>query len=560
MSSKPATSKRQYKPKTKTGCRTCKIRRIKCDEEHPWCRRCTSTGRKCDGYEFLPPKGNIRWTMPLLAKPDRTCSLSHHRLASIPHLSSEESLGFAFFRSRTTSEIAGFFKSELWEYTVLQISHDEPCIKTSLSTLGFMHLSLQRGIEKTGSNQEGILGLQYYSKAIHLVRDRINNANSSESIQVALVCCLLFVCVEMLLCQNINALTHIQTGCRILLDLPESQKNDPKSLVPRYKGNFLIKQLEDIFSRLACDATYYGAQSPAMVLHSWDFPTSFPDIFRTVEEARRYLDPIMGSVSAFRGDLRRAASQNVPENISDWAMRDCWEHALLRKFAVDGQNRILRLQSAIRSSLDRWLAAFENFKRREKVGLASEDLRARNLLESQYFVGLFFMLTWNSTHEMDCDRFIPQFARVIQLVEEYVGIASSHKQAANLLPIFTVESGIFPSLTMVALKCRDSRIRRRAISLLSQHIRQEGLWVGKLIARYAKQVADLEEAQATPTNSNICAKDIPENARFADVTFAGTDNRTLGRLVCARFPSERDGDLEIVEHLFPLNLGQPFVA
>lgn len=36
--------------RTRDGNKRCRIRRIKCDEEKPFCRRCVSTGRKCDGY------------------------------------------------------------------------------------------------------------------------------------------------------------------------------------------------------------------------------------------------------------------------------------------------------------------------------------------------------------------------------------------------------------------------------------------------------------------------------------------------------------------------------
>ncbi|KAL2807765.1 hypothetical protein BJX63DRAFT_60948 [Aspergillus granulosus] len=41
---------RATKLKVRTGCITCKIRRVKCDEGKPSCSRCVSTGRKCDGY------------------------------------------------------------------------------------------------------------------------------------------------------------------------------------------------------------------------------------------------------------------------------------------------------------------------------------------------------------------------------------------------------------------------------------------------------------------------------------------------------------------------------
>lgn len=42
------------KPHTKTftGCWTCRERRVKCDEEHPYCRRCQRSGWECKGYDL----------------------------------------------------------------------------------------------------------------------------------------------------------------------------------------------------------------------------------------------------------------------------------------------------------------------------------------------------------------------------------------------------------------------------------------------------------------------------------------------------------------------------
>lgn len=36
------------------GCLTCRMRKVKCDEQKPCCQRCVSTGRTCDGYTALP--------------------------------------------------------------------------------------------------------------------------------------------------------------------------------------------------------------------------------------------------------------------------------------------------------------------------------------------------------------------------------------------------------------------------------------------------------------------------------------------------------------------------
>ncbi|RMZ68865.1 c6 finger domain [Pyrenophora seminiperda CCB06] len=43
--------KKEIKRRTKTGCLTCRKRRIKCDEAHPMCRNCQKSKRDCLGYD-----------------------------------------------------------------------------------------------------------------------------------------------------------------------------------------------------------------------------------------------------------------------------------------------------------------------------------------------------------------------------------------------------------------------------------------------------------------------------------------------------------------------------
>ncbi|KAF2120826.1 hypothetical protein BDV96DRAFT_609910 [Lophiotrema nucula] len=43
--------KKEIKRRTKTGCLTCRKRRIKCDEAHPVCRNCQKSKRECMGYD-----------------------------------------------------------------------------------------------------------------------------------------------------------------------------------------------------------------------------------------------------------------------------------------------------------------------------------------------------------------------------------------------------------------------------------------------------------------------------------------------------------------------------
>ncbi|KAI7576181.1 hypothetical protein KC346_g19787, partial [Hortaea werneckii] len=58
--------KRLSRKRTKTGCLTCRKRRIKCGEERPVCKNCIKSKRHCDGYNqrvvFKPPTFDYRPT------------------------------------------------------------------------------------------------------------------------------------------------------------------------------------------------------------------------------------------------------------------------------------------------------------------------------------------------------------------------------------------------------------------------------------------------------------------------------------------------------------------
>jgi len=53
--SKDGTRKRAAKPKVRTGCITCKVRRVKCDEMRPECLRCVKFGE----YLFATRRGEL---------------------------------------------------------------------------------------------------------------------------------------------------------------------------------------------------------------------------------------------------------------------------------------------------------------------------------------------------------------------------------------------------------------------------------------------------------------------------------------------------------------------
>ncbi len=55
--------------KSRSGCVSCKERRVKCDEEKPECKRCILAGRRCEGYSVSTPSSRASSSPPLQQSP-----------------------------------------------------------------------------------------------------------------------------------------------------------------------------------------------------------------------------------------------------------------------------------------------------------------------------------------------------------------------------------------------------------------------------------------------------------------------------------------------------------
>jgi hypothetical protein len=88
-----------------------RIRKVKCDEARPSCIRCTSTGRKCDGYAGQPYATALSAGVKL-------------------HVSVSEYRALDFFCRRVAAAIAGTLDPEaFWTRTVHQASQNEPAVR-----------------------------------------------------------------------------------------------------------------------------------------------------------------------------------------------------------------------------------------------------------------------------------------------------------------------------------------------------------------------------------------------------------------------------------------------
>lgn len=97
-----------------------------------------------------------------------------------------------------------------------------------------------------------------------------------------------------------------------------------------------------------------------------------------------------------------------------------------------------------------------------------------------------------TTSEMVYDSFMNEFRYIIQAAEKLTATCEANPSSINTSR-FSFDIGLVPPLHVVATKCREPNIRRKAVELLFRNPRQEGMWDGRLSGRIGRWIMTCEE-------------------------------------------------------------------
>jgi hypothetical protein len=132
-----------------------RIRRVKCDEDRPYCLRCRTFGIECDGYT-LPDKSAKR-----LILPKRKMYLQH-QVIPIPPIyvqprgvffeSEQESRSFNVFYTKTAYQLGWTFNPDLFRISISQASVREWPIKHAVIALGALDVSQKTGATRSADS------------------------------------------------------------------------------------------------------------------------------------------------------------------------------------------------------------------------------------------------------------------------------------------------------------------------------------------------------------------------------------------------------------------------
>ncbi|KAJ5631629.1 uncharacterized protein N7484_011729 [Penicillium longicatenatum] len=476
--------------KVKSGCKTCKTRRVKCDESRPACRRCVSTGRICDGYGIWGGGGSP------YGQPQGNRALSTY-CTPVPtgSMTSEEQTYFDWFMDKTTKKFAGLFASDFWETLVLQASAQEPAVRHAVVALSAAH-RFDRSNEPWSIPSTYLFDverftLQQYNKAIHHLR-LITGSTQKNTLRVALVTCLIFVTLEYLRGQYQIGSAHLRYGIQLLASIsaPKPRSSlSPNILSPA--DDFAHNALIDSYSRLTIQAAMFGHVPSHMCIVTRDPQVhALPYIFPSLLDARQTLDDLLNRVHCLKRHYYNLRSSQSQLDIADPEM-------------VEAQQKII-------NDLSLWRKAYNASLTRLEAEASRKDKFGNILLRVYHELATIMALVCLSDDEMVFDTYTENFLAILKgfndLWNFWADASIQIKELKHIFSIpesddgchgFTVESGFIPPIYYTALKCRIPRIRQHAIRVLQAAPHREGVWNGALLAHIVREVVRIEEGDYT---------------------------------------------------------------
>jgi hypothetical protein len=479
-------------------------------------------------------------------------SLSLHQPSVGLPFQDVEVLYFDLFRTQTASELSGYFDAGFWTQRVLQECHSEAAVRHAAVALGALYKTLEQSTkspsptgsdaDESGAHADAVLShwqvaIRQYSAACNAIMLLDNDARGSN--RTRLMASVLLGSFDAFIGDHKQAIIQLQSGLGLLkrLQAQQAQPQQHDHHHRYYGGDEAIEpELVAIFTRLAIQAKSYDL--------AFHFPE--PYVIRLTPDAP---EPAPASASAPYPEKRSPFSERPDPNRPFTSLRDA--RAAFDRLLSGGMRFLERLNLAMQKpsrvfpeswkqygagfmeDMAAWAAAFEPiFQARDADGLSHQERAAVAALKmSQVNTQTLFMSLFGST-ETQFDAFQPQFEQVVALGEEIVG-ADERRAAADrcpypefclhrrwdqdqdsdglgpgafsachIKPSFSADLGIVPPLFVVATKCRQPLLRRRAIRLLRSSARREGMWDSELAARIGQYIMSIEEYEE-PVADNV---------------------------------------------------------
>ena len=493
-------------------------------------------------------------------------------------LNEYERFAYDHFVHRLAEPLEQISPTKGWVRLALQLSSEAaPILHATVAAatadqaqLGIEHITLSRAVDHV--EQSAVV--RQYCKAMAMLRKYIDKAvGSNAALEPVLLASLLFVCIEVVQGNGDIATSHLRFARAIMQEFaisedPTQHKQrfilSPQSPTATQNLSDAIDKLEQASLGIAGQAKWLYLQ-PKELHHPVADAGSMPLSFASMDQAQAHLKKLITAGEIYRAELLRVAEAYVatmPHTSLNRDARYCLARCLSRILDISCCSQLTRRMEELLDRHSAWLSAFTALEIRNE---GATPPRLLLLTRIQHWFSYFTLSTCRDTTEQVTDRFTNDFADILDLAERYLNSFIDMPQALPMFQTpagferqrtFSLECGMLPAVYLICYKCRSQQIRHRAINLLRQADRREGLYSSGVLCAYAKAIVGLEEqrsAAVAPKQSGdrmAAPEALPEDEmRFSDVVIAGDQEQpgrirvVCGRLVLGQFDGGAEAEL-----------------
>ncbi|KAL4875740.1 hypothetical protein BJY04DRAFT_232213 [Aspergillus karnatakaensis] len=435
------TRTKRLSHRSRTGCRTCRKRHVKCDETPGSCLRCKSSGWKCEGYDIerLPRNRPTERPCPSLARTFRWKTTS------------DEQRCFSFFQHRTAPTIIAYFDCTMWQEMVLRASQVEPAVFHAVVAFSAVHADYEMS-SATGLARPDNLWQQFATDQCGRAYQRLSLRSASHDPllrDVTLVCCVLFMMVDMMRGQPGTALVHLQHGLQIL----HESRNQAISAASAAFHSMLGQCLSDAFVSLDVQSIYLGIgdSTPTVAPSS---PALDDFTFDNLREARQRFDLLMGDIIRFHS----------------------YTSSLSLDYITTHYLSLSNLQFTLTSRLNRFNNALNTFRRGSLPALSAKGQRSLHTIQLHQMM-LSILLDKCLLLQLDdiLGFHSATFEQMITLAETLISSFTDR-------PSVCLDMGVILPLSFIQSHCREPSIQQRANYALREWPHREGPWDSSFFA------------------------------------------------------------------------------
>ena len=472
-------SGRKGRHKVRTGCYTCKVRKVKCDETKPLCRRCLDTGRKCDGYPsaFVANEGR------------KTLTKLHVAALMAPTIikwkSNYEQYAFKHWCELTAPALGGQLGHPFFAYIIPQYCYREDSVRAAILAVSASHEQFATPKSRIDHNRQQQLAkftLEQYNDSINLLSHHM----SHERHELVILVCSCYVILELLRGELQGVSLHTEQGRSLLASEAGFEAIRHSKALTTY--------VLPMFWRLSYVEFLFGKPPRVPSCRLDDAPSS-PQPQMTIAENLAKTVAYYGNVNHFEnlGQARVALVQVINRSLELLCLKD---NAAMLGLTASDLHQLPIHQRALQSCLETWFGPFTQLQMLLASSGTGPLTLAASSLHMQYLVLSIWLAEALSDSEMMYDAHQSSFLSITALAAPLVASQPVTMGGPTDHP-FSNELNLISLLYFTAAKCRWPHIRNSAIALMKSAPQYHQTLRGRLMARVAYRIADWEQSHVT---------------------------------------------------------------